>query len=122
MITSEQLKTLFPAEGQLPREHGLPGPIDQRRVLVDGELRPWDGPVETVRSAVCVRRADGSLEQIVLGSAPLGAEAEAALAAAVAAYDDGGGAWPTMTVAQRIGCMQDFTKRMVALREEIVRL
>ena len=42
------------------------------------------------------------------------AEAEEALAAAVAAYDDGRGVWPTMTVADRIACMQAFTNQMIA--------
>ena len=76
------------------------------------------------RSAICVRQDDGSLEQVVLGSYPMGGipEAEEALAAAVAAYDDGRGEWPTMTVSQRIACMQDFTKQMIARREQIVRL
>lgn len=94
------------------------------RGLVGGELKPWDGPVEKVRSAICIRRADGSLEQVELGSYPAGgiAEAEEALAAAVAAYDNGGGEWPTMTVADRIACMQDFTRKMVAGRDEIVKL
>ena len=124
MITSEQLKSLFPTEGELPVEHSLPAPLHQRQVLVNGELRHWAGPVETVRSAICVRRSDGSLQQLELGSYPVGGEAEAeeALAAAVAAYDDGGGEWPTMTVAERIACMQDFTKQMIALRDEIVTL
>ncbi|MDH8650067.1 aldehyde dehydrogenase family protein, partial [Klebsiella pneumoniae] len=49
-------------------------------------------------------------------------EAKVALDAAVAAYDSGRGEWPTMTVAQRIGCMQDFTRQMVARREQIVNL
>ena len=58
--------------------------------------------MQTVRSAICVRQNDGSLEQVVLGSYPMGGipEAEEALAAAVAAYDDGRGEWPTMTVAR----------------------
>src|SRR3982751_2045122 len=123
MITSEQLKNLFPTEGELPVEHGLPAPLHQRHTLVDGELRPWEGPIETVRSAICVRGADGSLQQLELGSYPMGGipEAEEALTAAVSAYDDGGGVWPTMTVAERIACMQDFTKQMVARRGEILR-
>ena len=56
------------------------------------------------------------LEQIELGSYPVGGEQEAeeALAAAVAAYDEGRGVWPTMTVADRIACMQDFTNQMIA--------
>src|SRR5687767_5304501 len=123
MITSEQLKNLFPADGELSVEHSLPAPLHQRVTLVDGELRPWNGRVATVRSAICVRRS-GSLEQVELGSYPMGgeAEAEAALAAAVAAYDDGRGVWPTMTVAERIACMQNFTQQMVACRREVVHL
>jgi glyceraldehyde-3-phosphate dehydrogenase (NADP+) len=124
MITSEQLTALFPAEDDLTGEHGRPEPVHQRHWLVGGELKPWTGRVQTVRSAICVRKGEGSLEQVELGSYPMGGvpEAEEALAAAVAAYDDGGGEWPTMTVAERIACMQDFTKQMVARREQIVNL
>ena len=124
MMNTENLQQLFPREGNMPPEHGPPSQVHQRCYLVGGELKPWNGPVVTVRSAICVRRADGSLEQIELGSYPTGGtlEAEEALAAAVAAYDNGGGEWPTMTVAQRIACMQDFTKQMVARRVEIVNL
>jgi glyceraldehyde-3-phosphate dehydrogenase (NADP+) len=124
MITSEQLASVFPAESDLVGEQGRSEPVHQRETLVGGELKPWTGPVQTVRSAICVRQDDGSLEQVVLGSYPMGGipEAEEALAAAVAAYDDGRGEWPTMTVAQRIACMQDFTKQMVARREQIVKL
>lgn len=123
MLTSQQLKELFPEESAL-KDCGLPPPVHQRETLVNGELRPWTGPVETVHSAICVRKADGSLEQVELGSYPVGGipEAKVALDAAVAAYDSGRGEWPTMTVAQRIACMQDFTRQMVARREQIVNL
>ncbi len=123
MLTSQQLNELFPEENKL-KDCNVPPPIHQRETLVNGELRPWTGPVETVRSAICVRTADGSLEQVELGSHPIGgiAEAKVALDAAVAAYDNGRGEWPTMTVAQRIACMQDFTKQMVARRDQIVNL
>lgn len=123
MLTSQQLKELFPEESRL-KECGLPPPIHQRETLVNGKLEAWGGPVETVRSAICVRKADSSLEQVELGSYPVGGipEAKIALDAAVAAYDSGRGEWPTMTVAQRIACMQDFTKQMVARRERIVQL
>ncbi|WP_024576159.1 MULTISPECIES: NADP-dependent glyceraldehyde-3-phosphate dehydrogenase [unclassified Afipia] len=123
MLTSQQLKELFPEENRL-KDCGLPPPVHQRETLVNGELRPWTGPVETVHSAICVRKADGSLEQVELGSYPVGGipEAKVALDAAVAAYDSGRGEWPTMTVAQRIACMQDFTRQMVARREQIVNL
>ena len=87
MMTSEQLKTLFPAESDITGEHGRPEPMHQPHWLVGGELRPWTGRVQTVRSAICVRKGDGSLEQVELGSYPMGGipEAEEALAAAVAA-------------------------------------
>jgi aldehyde dehydrogenase (NAD+) len=64
------------------------------------------------------------LEQIELGSYPVGGEPEAeeALTAAVAAYDEGRGVWPTMTVADRIACMQAFTNQMIARRQEVVSL
>lgn len=115
MLTSQQLKELFPEESAL-KDCGVPPPVHQRETLVNGELRPWTGPVEIVRSAICVRKPDGSLEQVELGSYPVGGipEAKVALDAAVAAYDSGRGEWPTMTVAQRIACMQDFTKQMMA--------
>jgi glyceraldehyde-3-phosphate dehydrogenase (NADP+) len=123
MISSDYLRQSFPDEAALAAD-GLRLPrVDQRVTLVDGELRPWGGRVAAVRSAVCVRR-NGGLEQVELGSYPVGdvAEAEEALAAAVAAYDDGRGEWPTMTVAERVACMQDFTKQMTARRAEIVNL
>lgn len=123
MLTPQQLKELFPEENRL-KDCGVPPPVHQRETLVNGELRPWTGPVETVRSAICVRKPAGSLEQVELGSYPVGGipEAKVALDAAVAAYDNGRGEWPTMTVAQRIACMQDFTRQMVACREQIVNL
>ncbi len=123
MLTSQQLKELFPEESAL-KDCGVPPPVHQRETLVNGKLMPWTGPAEKVHSAICVRKADGTLAQVELGSHPIGGipEAKVALDAAVAAYDNGRGEWPTMTVAQRIACMQDFTKQMVARREQIVTL
>ena len=67
---------------------------------------------------------NGELEQVELGSYPLGEEAqsEEALEAAVAAYDNGRGEWPTMTVAERIACVQEFTRQMVAQKRQVVSL
>ena len=70
MANSDALKRLFPQDGEIPAEHRPPPPIHQRTYLVNGELKPWDGPVDTVRSPVCVRKADGRLEQIELGRCP----------------------------------------------------
>ena len=81
MFDSAALKQLFPFENDMLAERQPPSPVHQRVYLVNGELRSWRGPVETVRSPVCVRRPDGSLEQVELGSYPVGGvqEAEEAL-------------------------------------------
>jgi len=124
MSMSKQLADSFPTVAEASADGMCPPKLHQRQILVDGELKPWNGPVRNVLSAICARGEDGSLEQIELGSYPVGgtADAEEALAAAVTAYDDGRGEWPTMTVAQRISCTQNFTRQMVAKRDEIVRL
>jgi glyceraldehyde-3-phosphate dehydrogenase (NADP+) len=124
MITFDDLKQHFPEAGNVPDAASLPAPIHQRVSLVDGELRSWDGKCKTVLSPVCVRTATDDIEQVEIGSYPVMGETEsdAALAAAVRAYDHGRGEWPTMTVAQRIACMQDFIRQMAARRKEVVNL
>ena len=110
-----RLEQLFPSNSKLPPEHRRAA-VHQRCVLIDGELKAWDGPCQQVLSPVWTRNDDGELETMEIGSHPKGSPAatEAALAAAVAAYANGRGAWPTMTVADRIACMQDFIQQMVA--------
>jgi len=117
------LQELFPATDAIPAEHRLAAPIHQTHHLVDGRLLASDGERHTVLSPICVRDA-GTPQQVEIGSYRLMNEAQcdAALAAAVAAYDNGRGEWPTMGVAGRIGCMQQFVKQMVAQREQVVRL
>lgn len=122
--TVESLKHLFPAADTIPEEARLVAPIHQRVSLVDGELRSWDGACKTVLSPICVQQPDSGVAQVEIGSYPVMSEVEsdAALDAAVNAYDSGRGEWPTMTVAQRIACMHDFIKRMVTERSLIVNL
>lgn len=124
MIDSTSLRELFPRADQIPEDHRLEMPIHQRRYLVAGELRTWEGVTKKVLSPICARGTDGCVNQIEIGSYPLMGEAESddALNAAVAAYNDGSGEWPTMTVAARITCMQDFVRRMLLQRELIVKL
>lgn len=124
MTDSQSLKRLFPAEGTLPQDYRLPAEVHQRTYLLGGELRRWLGPCKTVLSPVCTTLADGTVRQVTIGSCPeMGeAQSDAAVDAAVAAYDSGRGAWPTMTVAGRIACMQRFLQGMAERREAIVRL
>jgi len=118
------LSSFYPQPADVPLDHRFAAPIHQDTVLVDGELKPWAGARQKVISPIFVRAADGNLTPVELGSIPQGGipEAREALEAAVRAYDSGRGAWPTMRVAERIACMQDFTRQMAARRAEIVRL
>jgi len=115
--------SVFPTQEEIPPEFRLPSPVEQRKYLINGEMACWEGPAQEVFSPVCVQTATGC-ERVRIGSFPLMTETEAlsALDAAVAAYDNGRGEWPTMTVGKRIEHMQRFASRMKEQREEVVRL
>jgi glyceraldehyde-3-phosphate dehydrogenase (NADP+) len=123
-MDTHSLKQLFPTPDQIPEPHRLREPIHQRVSVLDGELVRWDGECRPVLSPICVRQADGSVRQVEIGSVPvMGVEqSDQALAAAVRTWDHGRGEWPTMSTAQRIACMQSFTRQMAAQRETVVRL
>jgi acyl-CoA reductase-like NAD-dependent aldehyde dehydrogenase len=123
-MDDRNLKMLFPTFDEVPAAHRLAEPIHQRISIVDGNALPWGGECRTVRSPICVREGDGSVRQLEIGSVPVMGveESDQALAAAVRAWDNGRGEWPTMRTAQRIACMQDFIGQMVAQRELVVRL
>lgn len=119
----EQIRRLFPAEGEIPASYDLAEPVEMNTFLLNGELRRWDGPMQEVFSPICMRHGD-DLSRKMIGRFPLMAEGDAlaALAAAVEAYDSGQGKWPTMPVAARIECVQQFAWRMKEQRAEVVRL
>ncbi len=120
---ASQLATIFPEESQIPPEFQLPNLINQKEYLVNGEMRRWDGPASEVYSPVCVRTANG-LERKLIGSYPVATEKEAmeALEAAEQAFNHGRGEWPTMSVSERIACMERFTQRMIEKKKEVVNL
>ena len=91
--------------------------------LIDGDVRHWSGPSQAVLSPVCVS-AGNEAQQVQLGHYPLmtGEESVAALEAACRAYGKGRGEWPTMSVGDRIRCVESFIPRMQAQREQVVRL
>lgn len=124
MKTVAQLASLFPRAEQIPADCRILAPIHQRAILINGEMRIWKGETRPVHSPVCVADAAGKLTHVELGSVPVTGttEADAALAAAVAAYDHGRGRWPNLSVAERIACVVDFTSQIVARRREIVNL
>ncbi|RZK12350.1 MAG: NADP-dependent glyceraldehyde-3-phosphate dehydrogenase [Flavobacterium sp.] len=118
----ERLNQLFVAEDQIPKEHRIEE-LHQKRYLSNGEMKNWDGPVHEVYSPVYIKTLDG-LKPKLIGSYPVGTEKEAqeSLDAAVEAYNDGRGEWPTMPVAERIKHVELFTKKMIATKEAVVKL
>jgi glyceraldehyde-3-phosphate dehydrogenase (NADP+) len=118
----EQIARIFPEADAIPEAHRPPA-VDQSEYLINGEFRYWQGPMGGVYSPVRLRTADGP-SPLRIGHYPLLSveEALAALEAAVAAYDQGRGRWPTMAVADRIGHVQEFLRRFKACRSEVVRL
>lgn len=119
---NEKLAVIFPKESEIPAEYAYGEPVHQKEYLVNGEIKIWNGPVQDIFSPVCVKTTNGT-EQKLLGSTPLLTEAEAtdALNAAIAAYKNGTGEWPKMTVEGRIRAMEKFVKAMKSKRTEVVK-
>ena len=119
----KSIAALFPDEQAIPDAYRITEPIRQDYYLIDGELRRWRGPLQEIHSPVQVRSGETSARTLI-GSAPLldEAAAVAALDIAVRAYSNGRGAWPTMTVGERIRCVQKFTALIREKKEQVVRL
>lgn len=113
---------VFKTGDNIPGDYSIPE-IHQREYLLNGTLVPWDGPVTKIYSPVCVPVERG-LERKLLGSIPRTSPKEAleALDAAVAAYNNGLGEWPTMSVEGRIRCMQKFVYLMIQQRDPVIKL
>lgn len=123
MSIAEQIAAMFPRPDQIPERFRLPEPVIQREYLVNGEIRSWAGPRESVLSPVCTAGTPEPV-QVKIGEFPLMSAAESleALDAACKAYDHGRGSWPTMSVADRIRHVEEFAWRMKEKRDEVVRL
>jgi glyceraldehyde-3-phosphate dehydrogenase (NADP+) len=117
------LHGIFPNEESIPEQYRIDEPIHQREYLINGELRTWQGPLNTVKSPVFIKRQD-SHEQKVIGATPLltSAEAMEALAAALKAYDMGKGMWATASVVTRISHIEMFLEKMREQRDSVVKL
>jgi glyceraldehyde-3-phosphate dehydrogenase (NADP+) len=123
MTDPGQFESIFVEESQIPAEFLFPEEIHQKEYLSNGEMKPWNGAVSEVLSPVCVKTPDG-LKRKLIGSFPVCTEKEAleALDAAVSAYDNGRGEWPTMSVQSRITCVEQFTNKMIEQKEKVVKL
>jgi glyceraldehyde-3-phosphate dehydrogenase (NADP+) len=116
------LESIFVAENQIPQEF-LIEEVHQREFLSNGEMKAWDGDVHAVYSPVCVQTPEG-LKRKLIGTYPVCSQKEAidSLDAAVAAYNNGRGEWPTMGVQERITCVENFTHKMIAQKDIVVKL
>jgi glyceraldehyde-3-phosphate dehydrogenase (NADP+) len=123
MTTDTRLSNLFPTSADIPEKYRLGEQIEQREYLVDGSLHIWKGPLAVVRSPIYQTTEKGD-EQVILGSTPLldARTALTALDAAVRAYDNGQGLWPTMRVVERIQHVEAFLTRMREQRAAVVKL
>ncbi len=123
MTFKDHLDSIFVAESEIPEEFRLTDEVHQREYLSNGKMHSWSGEVHEVLSPICIK-TPGGLKRKVIGTYPLCNEAEAAeaLKAAVTAYNNGRGEWPTMSVADRITCVEKFTHRIIEKKNEVVKL
>ncbi|KGO95002.1 NADP-dependent glyceraldehyde-3-phosphate dehydrogenase [Flavobacterium subsaxonicum] len=121
--SSDTINNIFTDESQIPEQYKIPE-MHQREYLLNGELVQWNGEVVEVLSPVFVKGEDGILKRKLVGTIPHTSPKEAmeALDAAVAAYNNGQGEWPTMSVDERIKCMQKFVYLMIQQRDLVIKL
>jgi acyl-CoA reductase-like NAD-dependent aldehyde dehydrogenase len=122
MSFKDQIRSIFVDEGQIPAEFRIEE-IHQREYLCNGDMKQWHGEVTEVYSPVCMPE-DGVLKRKLIGTYPVCGEKEAmeAMEAALEAYNNGRGEWPTMSIDKRIKCMERFTYKMSEKRMQIVKL
>ena len=117
------LKNIFPQVSQIPNEWQLSEFIEQREYLINGELRIWEGPMNEVVSPVSINDGESTVKNII-GTTPLLTQKESleALDAAVLAYNNGTGEWPTMSITKRITHIEQFLFEMKKQRGLVVKL
>ncbi len=112
------IKELFP--DNIPERFRKYLPVEQREYLINGEIHDWKEMNQEVFSPICLRKGNG-IERVRIGSYPMmtARESEMALDAALKAYNNGLGEWPTMGVEKRIEFILEFVRRMKEKREEV---
>ena len=123
MNITEKIENIFPESNGVPSQFQLNSYIEQKEYLVDGTLKNWEGETEESVSPIYLKTEQGFVRKTIGYFPSLDEEtALSALEAAVKAYNHGRGKWPTMSVSQRIECVQEFAYRMKEKREIIVNL
>jgi len=105
----------------IPEEFKIKALLHQDTYLVDGELKKWTGKTTEVFSTISSTK---EYAPTLLGTIPFMGEEEAAevVNSAKNAFNNGQGLWPTMKVADRIKCMENFVTQMKTTRQEVVKL
>jgi glyceraldehyde-3-phosphate dehydrogenase (NADP+) len=119
----EKLRSSFPTMENIPQELRIDSQKYKPVYLLDGKIVEWNGPLNEVSSPVCIND-NGTIKRLVIGQVPSMDEAAAmeGLHAAVRAWDNGRGEWPTMSVQGRISAVEKFVVYMRQAREEVVKL
>ncbi len=104
----------------IPKAFQINNLIHQKTYLVNGELKKWSGATSDVYSTIS---STEEYAPTLLGSIPLLEKEQAmeALESASQAYNNGQGLWPTMKVADRIGCMEKFVEQMKTKRDQVIK-
>ena len=123
MNMEKKVKEIFPKDSDIPHQFNIAEPVKQTEYLVNGKLIQWDGPVQEVFSPICTD-SGAEIKQKMLGSYPLLTDKEAmdVLDAAVTAYDNGKGKWPTMSLEDRILHLENFAYKMKEKKTDVVKL
>ncbi len=121
--TEEKLRNAFPSIEDVPQELRIGAAKYKPVYLLDGKILSWNGPLEEVSSPVCIN-TNGVIKRLIIGQVPSMDETAAmqGLSAAVKAWDNGRGEWPTMSVQGRISAVEKFVARMKQVREDVVKL
>lgn len=114
---------IFPSRSNIPEVAQLNGPV-MGRLLIDGELLSDGIERRPVYSPILLRDGQDTLENQVVGYAPQADPALVlkALDAAKRAWKGGTGAWPSARMEERLETVARFSRKMLAHRENIVRL
>ena len=123
MNIQQKISDIFITENDIPFKHRLLDEINQTTYLCNGEMKTFSGDVHKVLSPIFIKTDEG-LKQKVIGSYPIctETEAQACLDAAVKAFDNGRGEWPSMSIEKRIERVELFTKKMIDQKDIVIKL
>lgn len=104
----------------IPAEYQITDQLHQETYLSNGELIKWKGKTDEVYSTIS---STDEYNPTLLGTVPHMDKDTAleVLNSACDAYAKGQGDWPTMKVADRVACMEDFVRQMKTKRDVVVK-